>query len=167
MFRRFLYSLQRFMMGRNGFDRITKYLLIPYCAFVFLGTVLTKVTQSGFVYIFFELLIYATLAYAIFRVLSRNVEARRNECEKFDAFLEKLGRKKKSSGWGQPYTTYNYNDYNTYTPPQKPSKPKSDKNTKYVTCKNCKAVLRLKRRRGIHTAVCPKCGKDVKVISLT
>ena len=155
------------MMGRNGFDRITKYLLIPYCAFVFLGTVLTRVTYSLTIYILFELLIYATLAYAIFRILSRNVEARRNECEKFDAFLEKLGRKKNSRGWGQPYTTYNYNDYNTYTPPQKPSKPKSDKNTKYVTCKNCKAVLRLKRRKGIHTAVCPKCGKDVKVISLT
>lgn len=161
--------MQRFMVGRNGFDRITKYLLIPYCVFVFLSTVLTKATHSVAVYITFEFLIYATLGYALFRVLSKNIDARRLECEKFDLFLEKLGRKKSSNNWKRPYTTYDYNDYNTYNPPkpQKPKKPKGDKNTIYVTCKNCKAVLRLKRRRGIHTAVCPKCGKDVKVISLT
>lgn len=163
MFRRLIYSLQRFMLGRNGFDRITKYLLIPYCSFVFLGTVLTRTTGSLTLYLIFEFLIYATLGYAIFRVLSKNVETRRLECEKFDIFLQKLGRNKSSSGWNQPYTTY---DYNTYTPP-KPQKPKSDKYTKYVTCKNCKAVLRLKRRKGIHTATCPKCGNDVKVISFT
>ena len=154
------------MMGRNGIDRITKYLLIPYCTFVFLGTVFTRATGNLFVYLIFELLIYSTLGYALFRVLSKNIDARRNECERFDVFLAKLGRNKSSGGWNRPYTTYDYNNYNTYTPP-KPQKPKSDKYTKYVTCKNCKAVLRLKRRKGIHTATCPKCGKDVKVISLT
>lgn len=156
------------MMGRNGFDRITKYMLIPYCAFVFLSTVLTRATHNIYVYIVFEVLIYATLAYMVFRTLSRNIQKRRAECDKFDLLLEKIGRKRGNGRWQNPYsyTDYsNYNNYKTYTPP-KPQKPKSDKYTKYVTCKNCKAILKLKRRRGIHTATCPKCGKDVKVISL-
>lgn len=164
MFRRFLYSIQRFMAGRNGFDRITKYVMLLYCVLLVVGTLLTNITHNFIVYIVTEVVVYLLIAYTLFRTFSKNIPKRRAECARFDKLLEKLGRKKSTGGWNQPYATYDYNDYNTYKP-QKPKKPKSDKYTKYVTCKNCKAVLRLKRRRGVHTAVCPKCGKDVKVIS--
>ena len=163
MFRRLFFSLQRFMMGRNGFDRITKYALVFYCVLVFISTLLLNITRNIYVYLGCEVLIHIVLVYIVFRVLSRNVSKRRAECARFDIILEKLGRKKKNA-WQNPYSSADYNNYNTYTPP-KPKKPKSDKYTKYVTCKNCKAVLRLKRRKGIHTATCAKCGKNVKVIS--
>ena len=33
----------------------------------------------------------------------------------------------------------------------------------YKKCPNCHAVLRLPRRKGKHTTVCPNCSKEFKV----
>ncbi len=169
MFRRLMYSFARFMQGRNGFDRITKYLTVLYIAVILISRTVMMFSDSVALFIIFEIIIYGLLGYMFFRMFSRNLPKRRAESERFDRFLEKLGRKKKSGGYYRnPYSYQDYNSYNTYTTPRpkKEKMPKSDKQTKYVKCKSCGAILRLKRRKGSHTAKCPKCGKDVKVFSV-
>ena len=37
------------------------------------------------------------------------------------------------------------------------------KTHKYYHCKNCSANIRVKRVKGEHTVVCPKCGKEFRV----
>ncbi len=37
------------------------------------------------------------------------------------------------------------------------------KTHKYYRCKNCSANIRVKRVKGEHTVVCPKCGKEFRV----
>ncbi len=39
----------------------------------------------------------------------------------------------------------------------------TDKEHSYKKCRSCKTVLRLPRRSGTHTAVCPKCGEKLTV----
>ena len=40
---------------------------------------------------------------------------------------------------------------------------KERKTHKYYKCSNCSAYLRVKRKKGEHTVVCPKCGKELHV----
>ncbi len=40
---------------------------------------------------------------------------------------------------------------------------KDIKSFRYRTCPGCKATLRLPRRKGKHTAKCPRCGKEFDV----
>lgn len=40
---------------------------------------------------------------------------------------------------------------------------KERKTHKYYKCSNCSAQLRVRREKGEHTLVCPKCGKELHV----
>ena len=171
MFRRLIYTLQRFMYGRNGFDRIVKYLLGFYLCLYLIANIVLKFAPYWSVYIIFQALLTATSLYAFFRILSKNVYKRRAECESFDRFLQKFGIGKPKIRFYGDYGQNGYG-YNGYTQPvyetPKPKKPKykNTKDTIYKKCKNCGAVLKLPRRRGKHVAVCPKCKQDVKVFSI-
>lgn len=79
------------------------------------------------------LLSLAVLIWCLFRILSRNIARRRKEN---DAFLRVFRWLKRSF---------------------------TDRDRKYVRCPNCRATLRLPRRRGKHTATCPACGSAVPV----
>lgn len=191
MFIRLLNSIRRFMYGRYGFDRLTKYLLIAYFAVWVTGNIVIRLFPLRTVYIVFNIVMLLLMGYALFRTLSKNIPARRRESEAFERFLSKLGVKGRKSGQGGHYNGYGGNYYNTYNDPygsnnsncyaeyppagsaetkqkkaKRPKKPKNTKEYKYAVCPNCKTVLRLKRRKGSHIAECPKCGHDVKVFSI-
>lgn len=170
MFRRFMVTLSRFMYGRYGFDRMSKGLTVLYLILWAVEMLIGIFTDWYTVYYLLHLVMTALIVWVLFRMLSRNIEARRRENEKYCAFIDKLRRNKQTSSYNSaPYGSAPYNSaqYNTvYEQPQKPAKPKSDKTYKYVKCKNCGATLRLKRRRGTHTATCPRCHENVKVRSL-
>lgn len=87
-----------------------------------------------------QTVVYVIMFFGILRVFSRNCEARRREnrwiCEK----LNFIQRKR--------------DFYN-----QK----KADKCHIYKKCPACKAILRLPRRVGLHTTICPRCNKNFKV----
>ena len=87
-----------------------------------------------------QLLVYGLVGYAIFRVLSRNTYARKKEN---DWFTDKLNFIKKQR--------------------EVTEQRKRDTLHIYKKCPACKAVLRLPRRIGRHTTVCPRCGKEFKV----
>ena len=128
----FRYRLMQFMSGRYGTDSLTKALLIFGAVVYFINIFI----RSGII----QLLVYAVIIFAVFRVLSRNHEARRKENrffnEKFNVYKSKM----------EIYRNQ-----------------KNDKLHVYRKCPACKAVLKLPHRIGEHTTVCPRCGKEFKV----
>ena len=87
-----------------------------------------------------QLLVYAVMLITLLRILSRNHEARRRENAKFMKLLGFAKRKR---------------DFINQR--------RADKCHIYKKCPACKAILRLPRKVGHHTTVCPRCGKEFKV----
>lgn len=128
----FRYRLMQFMSGRYGIDKL------------FYGIIGAAMVIS-FINIFLRLwalqiIVYVLVFYALFRVLSRNIYARKKEN---DWFQNKLNFIKKRREFAE----------------QK----RADKFHIYRKCPACKATLRLPHRIGTHKTVCPRCNKEFTV----
>ena len=128
-------KLISFMYGRYGVD--TLYYALNILWFLFL--ILQILTRS----IIFGILAWVCLFFMVFRMLSRNIARRRAEN---DAFLRLWNPVK--SFFKLQWTRV-----------------KDARTSVYRKCPQCKATLRLPRRRGTHTAVCPRCSNrfDVRI----
>ena len=128
----FRYRLMQFMSGRYGTDALTNALLIFGAVVSFINIFL----RSWII----QLFVYGVIIFAIYRVMSRNHEARRKENrffnEKLNVFKSKIEIYKNQ---------------------------KNDKFHVYRKCPACEAVLKLPHRIGEHTTVCPRCGREFKV----
>lgn len=124
------------MYGRYGTDALNVLLTVLY---FIIAVVQTFVDGIIGVILFFTSL--ALLTAVIFRMMSRNIAARRRE----NAPLVSLGIKIKSA------RTLSRN------------KKRDRKTHVYKKCPKCKSVLRLPRVKGKHTATCPKCKNKLKV----
>ena len=87
-----------------------------------------------------QIIVDIFLVYAAFRFLSKNTVARAEENRRFMQFATKLKNARR-----------------TYL------QRRADYTHIYKKCPACHAVLRLPRRKGKHTTVCPKCSKSFKV----
>lgn len=128
----FKYKLMQFMSGRYGTDNLF-YVLFATATLIYI----INCFVGSFI---LQIIIWAILAYALFRVLSRNVTARRKENKALTNFAFKAREK-----------------MNVHR------QRKADYTHVYKKCPRCHAVLRLPRRKGKHTTVCPKCSKEFKV----
>ena len=129
---KFREKLYRFMAGRYGYDKLGIALMITGFAFAFINLFVHSII------IYF--LSFAPMAWEIFRSLSRNITARRKEN---DWFLSVTGKiKSRFSLFGKMWR-----DRNTYI---------------YKRCPHCKQVMRLPRRKGIHTVDCPSCRTEFR-----
>ena len=127
MLQRFAVKMQQFMVGRYGNDEFTLFLLISSMIFTFLGN-----------FRYLRLLYFVGLAmicYSLFRVLSKNYEARRKELNWYLRWSEKPKAELKLLG----------------------NKFRDRKTHKYFKCKECKTVLRVPKGRGKIEITCPKC----------
>ncbi len=127
------YKFIRFMQGRNGPDQLYMALLVAYVVILFVNIFLDTWVLS--------LVMWAVLVLAMFRVFSKNVYRRRAENQKYLALRGKIGGFFKLTG-------NRIRDFRTF---------------RYHKCPHCKAMLRLPRRRGKHTARCPRCGGSFEV----
>ncbi len=120
--------MARFMTGRNGIDNLAWHGLW--------GSVILSLI-SIFLPLFgvTNLLSTALMVYAIWRMLSRNVNKRRAENMRYIQFTEKVGRSVK----------------------QFIARLKGMKTHKYFRCPSCKNRLRMKRGSGEKTITCPVC----------
>ena len=75
--------------------------------------------------------------YMMFRALSRNIYKRQNENAKYIKIRDKIKKRK-------------WDDRKTHI---------------YRKCPNCKAEIRLPKKRGKHVCTCPSCKKDFDVKS--
>ena len=128
----FRYRLMQFMSGRYGTDALTNALLIFGAVVSFINIFL----RSWII----QLFVYGVIIFAIYRVMSRNHEARRKENrffnEKLNVFKSKIEIYKNQ---------------------------KNDKFHVYRKCPACKVTLRLPKAKGKHTVVCPKCRNRFEV----
>lgn len=125
--------LSRFMYGRYGSDRLNRFIVIV----AFLIAIANIFIDSIWVYCASVVLL--TLSFV--RILSKNRYARGKENEKYLKIIRrftgffKLMRNK-------------WRDRKTHV---------------YKKCPECRAVLRLPKKKGKHTVNCPRCRKSFEV----
>lgn len=144
-------KLARFLMGRNGPDSLYTAILITELVLMVVNLFLGSWIVS--------LLIWALLFWGIFRVFSRNLPARRRENEIWVKIWKTI-----TFGKGPVRNHPYYGSYGAYGqsyayPPKPPKKKKlkTDKDHCFRICPQCKANIRLPKKRGKHTVVCPRC----------
>ena len=139
---RFRNRLMSFMYGRNGIDKFGRFLFIFFIFLVIAQWIISIFVPQIFSLILSSLIMLLAI-YIFFRAFSRNLVKRQAENYKYIQFASK---------------------FKTFFSLQK-SKFRDRKTHVYKKCPRCKAVLRLKKIKGKHRAVCPRCGNsfDVKV----
>ncbi len=134
----FRFRLARFFMGRNGPDTLYYLFLGLSLLCIFLGGIFRTHRVLG---ILFPLLYLIFFGYTLFRLLSRNLIARRRENAAFRRALAALCR-----------------------PPRRLYLRIRDRKTHvFRKCPSCKSTLRLARIPGAHTVRCPECQRRFDV----
>lgn len=132
----FLQRLQVFMQGRYGLDTLNKFLI----GLSFVLYIINIFVFNRLAHFIILLVIMLVVALLVFRVLSRNIVGRSAENR---AFLKVYEPVKK-------WITFNirrFKDRETY---------------RYRKCPACKASLRVRNKKGVHTVRCPKCKYEFK-----
>lgn len=137
MFNSLRYKLIQFMSGRYGSDTLNNYLFVLY----FIVWVLNAIIWSNVISLILDIIQLSLILLIFYRMLSKNIYKRQKEN---NDFLRIFG--KYLPDW--KLIANMHRDRNTHV---------------YKKCPNCKAVLRLKKIKGEHTARCPKCSSQVKV----
>lgn len=127
------YKIQRFMVGRYGIDQLWRWLIIFY----FIALVLANIAYRFSHIAYWALFVLATaiVFFALYRVFSKNIEARRSENESWLKFSGNIRQK----------FLFQKNKF------------KQRKTHKFVKCKKCKKVLRLPKHKGKINVTCPHC----------
>ncbi len=120
-------AIQRFMYGRYGNDQLNVCLIVLYLALYLLFIL------SGFELFYFLTLIL--LCVSLFRMLSRNLPARRSENAKF----------MRAAGPAIQWFRFQ-------------RAVRRDKEHRYFKCPNCGQQLRVPRGKGRITVTCRNCG---------
>ena len=122
------------MYGRYGSDTLNKVLIWVYAIWIILCSAISLFFDEAWFTLLYWMITSALIFWIFFRMMSRNIAARRRENEKFCGFF-KLRRNK-------------FRDRKTHV---------------YRKCPKCKAILRLPRSKGKHFVVCPRCKDRFKV----
>ena len=129
----FKYKLANFFQGRNDVDELYKFLFILFIIFWFLNMIF----RNPFIYLIWILL----FVFMVYRMFSKNISKRQKENRKYIEIKDKVKGKLKLQ-------KRKWNDRKTYI---------------YRKCPNCKAELRLPKKKGKHVCTCPCCKKDFSV----
>lgn len=132
----FFQRLQMFMQGRYGLDTLNKF-LIGLSLVLYFVNIFVFDRLAHFIILLVIVAVYALL---IFRALSRNINRRSAENR---AFLKVYDPAK-------AWVKFNIRRF------------KDRENYRYRKCPTCKAVLRVKNKKGVHTVRCPKCNYEFK-----
>ncbi len=127
------YKFQQFMIGRYGIDKLWRALLLFYLIIIIAANIVYRFSKIS--YWALSVMGAAIFIFAIFRVFSKNIEARRIENNNWIAFTSKFSQKFKleKDKWSQRKTH------------------------KFVKCKGCKKTLRLPKHKGKINVTCPHC----------
>ncbi len=127
-------KLYRFFYGRYGIDALGKALMLLYVVVAILNVLIGVLASRYILYTVQWILLFVI----IFRMLSRNIAARRKEND----FYEKHFGKSVDMLF---------------------KRIKEIRYKRYRKCPNCKAYSRLPIKRGKHTVKCPACHTQFKV----
>ena len=126
--------LARFFMGRYGNDTLGTVLVWSYAVLTLLMSFLSIFVDDPLFYVLYLIGSAALVWYILFRMLSRNIAKRRRENERFCSFFKLFKNR--------------FRDRKTHV---------------YRKCPTCSAMLRLPKRKGKHSVVCPRCGERFTV----
>lgn len=127
------YKIAVWMQGRYGMDQLYKGLIFLYIGLFILNLFI----RSTFIMTLSLLLV----AFALYRVLSKQTAKRAAENQRYLAFILPLKKK----------VLRNFNRVRDY------------KTHRYRQCPNCNTTLRLKKKIGTMTVNCPKCHTTFQV----
>src|SRR6056297_2688691 len=127
-------KLSNFMLGRYGVDDLYRFTT----GLIFVLIIVNMFVNSGLL----NTIIWAVLAWSLYRVLSKDINKRRMENRKF---MEKFGRPAKSKFL---LLKKRFDDRKTH---------------KYVKCKKCGTNLRFPKKDVTMIVRCPKCGSRYKI----
>lgn len=142
----FRYKFNQFMQGRYGTDQFYYALLVIYLVLLVLNMCFRRI------YVF-NILSWAVLIYAFYRVFSRNLYQREKENQ---AFLRLWDKVRGVFGGAVSRTSGRFNMSDT---PDLAGRMKDFPSKKYTECPHCHATLRVPRQKGKHTVRCPRCGQ--------
>ncbi len=123
----------RFMYGRYGNDPLNRALLVVTLAVLFVNVFAQFAILEG--------LILLLIIVSNFRAFSKNIYKRQMENQKYLQLMKPLSKEYKLTV----------------------RRIKEGKDYSFKKCPKCHQVLRLSRKRGRHSTVCPKCGEKMKV----
>lgn len=141
MFYRLRNTIARFMYGRYGLDNLGKFSLVIYLALMIIINILARSPLNIRAVSILNILAYIFFFLILFRILSRNIPKRYAENQKYLNIKYKIVRYFSN-------IKVRFRERKTHI---------------YKKCPNCKATLRLPRKKGKHVCCCPKCKKDFKV----
>ena len=125
-----------FMQGRYGYDTLNKFL----SGLVFAIYIINFFVFNRLAHFIIFLINMLFIALIIFRMLSRNITMRSAENRKFLKIYEPV------KNWIK-FTIRRFKERKDY---------------RYRKCPSCKATLRVKSKKGVHTVRCPKCRFEFK-----
>lgn len=129
-------KIRQLMEGRNGIDKISIAMLVLYSLLSFVKIFLRFVPLA---YYIVTALQYAFICYAVFRVMSKNLQKRYNENFRFEQLLLR---------W-KPYTD------------RLKLRIQFAGTHRFRKCRSCGEFLRFRKGRGKRNTVCPRCGKEL------
>ena len=134
------------MYGRYGFDKLTGFLILLNLLLNGIGSFM----RNRIAYYIFYVLALAVFGFAVFRVLSKNIEKRRREGEWFDNLFVRTN-----------YTEYFRKMKRWFK--RQGLRFKYFKTHRFRVCPNCGENLRLSKKRGKRNITCPICGNKFTI----
>lgn len=134
------------MYGRYGLDKLTGFLILLNLLLNGIGSFM----RNRITYYIFYALALAVFGFAVFRVLSKNIEKRRREGEWFDNLLVRTNYTehfRKMKRWFK----------------RQGLRFKYFKTHRFRVCPNCGENLRLSKKRGKRNITCPICGNKFTI----
>ena len=141
MFNRFRNWMSRWMTGRYGGDDLTKFLFVAYIVTFVLGLIFQLFEKTLWLGVLMDLLTWAIVLWSLFRMLSRNIQQRWQENQKYLLLRTRFKEWLKLS-------SHRLRDIGT---------------KRYRRCPHCRAVVRFPIKRGVHIVSCPHCAKKFEL----
>ncbi len=143
-------KMAQFLSGRNGFDKLSGFLMISGMLINGVNSLIRVWRPSLTTATILSTLSFLLFAFALFRIMSRNVAKRRTENFKFENLLKLLGVSKIISTITKG--TKNLSLRIRYMATHR-----------FRKCPKCKNFLRLTKKKGKREINCPRCGQKMKV----
>lgn len=134
------------MYGRYGLDKLTGFLILLNLLLNGIGSFM----RNRIAYYIFYVLALVVFVFAVFRVLSKNIEKRRREGEWFDNLLVRTNYTesfRKMKRWFK----------------RQGLRFKYFKTHRFRVCPNCGENLRLSKKLGKRNITCPICGNKFSI----
>ena len=138
---KFREKLAAFFYGRNGVDQLYRFHLILLTVLLVINMILGFIEGTGIICSILSILMTALIVYMFFRLLSKNIVARRIENNRY------LTVQNKVVSWFR----------------LQQRKFRERKTHSFKKCPGCKKTVRLKKIKGEHTVRCPMCSHTFKV----